>query len=72
MLLERIRRERRHRWEEGLRARGKDPSEFTYEALPAPDVSSLPELPQGWVWTTIGEIGAVSGGLTKNANRENP
>jgi type I restriction enzyme S subunit len=59
VLLERIRAERRRRWEEGLRAKGKDPRKATYEE-PAPvDVSGLPELPEGWGWTTMRELAAT-------------
>ena len=53
VLLERIRAERRRRWEEDLRAKGKDPSKAAYAEPPAPDTSKLPELPEGWVWTTL-------------------
>lgn len=28
------------------------------------------ELPEGWKWTTVGEIGDVSGGITKNSKRD--
>jgi type I restriction enzyme S subunit len=69
MLLKRIRLERRQRWEEGLRARGKDPSEFTYEALPALDVSNLPELPQGWVWIRLSDIAEVRLGRQRSPSR---
>ena len=71
VLLERIRAERRHKWEENLHAKGKDPANYIYEGPTAPDTSNYPELPEGWAWTTIGVIGEVSGGLTKNANRDN-
>jgi type I restriction enzyme S subunit len=33
------------------------------------DWSKLPVLPEGWLWTNVGEIGKVSGGLTKNPKR---
>lgn len=33
------------------------------------DTSDLPELPEGWMWATIEQIGDVSGGLTKNSKR---
>jgi len=33
------------------------------------DVANLPELPSGWCWSRVGEIGHVSGGLTKNPAR---
>lgn len=59
VLLERIRAERRRRWEDGLRAKGKDPKKATYEE-PAPvDVAGLPELPEGWAWTTMRELAAA-------------
>lgn len=34
------------------------------------DTSSLPELPDGWVWATVRDIADVIGGLTKNPDRE--
>lgn len=33
------------------------------------DTSDLPELPEGWEWVKIEQIGDVSGGLTKNSKR---
>ena len=33
------------------------------------DLATLPELPASWAWSRIGEIGEVSGGLTKNPDR---
>ena len=33
------------------------------------DLANLPELPSGWCWSRIGEIGYISGGLTKNPAR---
>ncbi|MBV8751777.1 MAG: restriction endonuclease subunit S [Hyphomicrobiales bacterium] len=33
------------------------------------DVSKLPELPGSWIWSRIGEVGLVTGGLTKNPAR---
>jgi type I restriction enzyme S subunit len=64
ILLERIRAERRHRWEESLCARGKDPANYTYEEPVAPDTSNLPELPEGWMWSKIGSFFDVSLGGT--------
>jgi type I restriction enzyme S subunit len=55
-LLERIRAERRQRWEESLRARGKDPAKAVYEEPSAPDTANLPELPEGWAWTTLDHL----------------
>ena len=52
-LLERILAERRARWEcQGKRRR-------KYKEPVAPDTSNLPELPEGWVWATIGQIGEI-------------
>lgn len=65
VLLERIRAERRRRWEESLRAKGKDPDKAVYVEPSAPDTSTLPELPEGWVWTTLQMIADVRSGVTK-------
>ncbi|MCC7110312.1 MAG: restriction endonuclease subunit S [Deltaproteobacteria bacterium] len=55
-LLGRIRAERRRRWEEELRAKGKDPKKAKYEE-PAPVAESeLPELPEGWCWAPLGAL----------------
>ena len=65
VLLERIRAERRHKWEENLHAKGKDPANYIYEGPTAPDTSNYPELPEGWVWTNLQTIADVRGGVTK-------
>ena len=78
VLLDRILAERRHRWEEAelerLQAKGRLPTNDNwrskYKKLAAPAVQDLPELPDGWCWSTVGQLGEVSGGLTKNAKRE--
>jgi type I restriction enzyme S subunit len=78
VLLERILAERRRRWEESelakLKAKGKAPKDDTWKARyvepVAPDTSELPELPEGWCWASVGQLGVVSGGLTQNAKRE--
>jgi type I restriction enzyme, S subunit len=62
VLLERILAERRRRWEE---AGGRG----TYQEPVAPETSALPELPPGWCWAVLDQVGDVSGGLTKNAKR---
>jgi len=64
ILLERIRAERRRKWEEDLRAQGKDPSRRKYKEPAPPDTSELPELPEGWVWTKIGRVFTVKIGST--------
>lgn len=59
-LLARILAERRTKWEADLIAKGKDPKKAKYEEPQAPDTNELPELPKGWVWATVEQIGAVS------------
>jgi type I restriction enzyme S subunit len=56
VLLERIRAERRAKWEDDLLARGKDPSKVKYEEPAELDTSTLPELPEGWVWVKLDQI----------------
>jgi len=63
-LLERIRAERRRKWEENLRVKGKDRAKYTYEEPPRPDISKLPKLPEGWVWTTVDELCDIGTGST--------
>jgi type I restriction enzyme S subunit len=55
-LLRRILAERRARWEEEQRARGRDPRNLRYAEPAAPDTSRLPPLPDGWCWATIESI----------------
>jgi type I restriction enzyme S subunit len=63
-LLERIRTERRQRWEEAelakLRAKGKEPKDDRWKAKykePDPlDPTGLPELPEGWCWISLDEV----------------
>lgn len=60
-LLKRIRQERRRRWEAAelakMQARGQSPTSNAWKAKyqePAHvDSTDLPELPEGWVWTTL-------------------
>ena len=69
-LLERIRKERRKRWEEDelakMKAKGKTPKDDKWKNKykePEPvDTTDLPELPEGWCWTKIETIGNVRGG----------
>lgn len=58
-LLQRILETRRSQW----KGKGK------YKEPAAPDTTDLPELPEGWVWATVGGLGDVIGGLTKNPKR---
>jgi len=41
-----------------------------YDEPAPPDTEGLPELPEGWVWTLIEQIGDILGGLTKNSKRK--
>lgn len=72
VLLERILAERRRRWEEAelekLRAKGKEPKgdgwKKKYKEPAPPDVEGLPELPEGWCWTTVEQLALVVSGQT--------
>jgi type I restriction enzyme S subunit len=55
-LLDRIRTGRRCRWEDGLRAKGKDPSKATYEDPAGVDMDALPPLPHGWTWASVEQL----------------
>jgi type I restriction enzyme S subunit len=62
-LLARIRAERQHAVSQLGRARRPAWSEPI-------DTRLLPELPVGWVWARLSELGEVTGGLTKNPDRD--
>ena len=62
-LLRRILAERRARWESQQNRRGK------YKEPAAPDTSNLPELPEGWVWSSMGESFDVYVGSTPRRSR---
>lgn len=62
-LLQRILRERRARWEARqlarFQAQGKSPPKDWQAKYPepvVPDTTDLPELPQGWVWTSLDSL----------------
>lgn len=55
VLLGRILAARRAKWEADLMAKGKDPAKVKYEEPAAPDAEGLPELPEGWVWVSLGQ-----------------
>lgn len=40
-----------------------------YEVPTPPDTKNLPELPEGWVWTNVNQLGDVTGGLTKHGSK---
>jgi type I restriction enzyme S subunit len=56
VLLEHIQAERRRKWEENLRAKGKDPRKTKYEEPRMEDTTDLPELPGGWIWAKFGGL----------------
>ena len=62
-LLERILAERRARWESQEKRRGK------YKEPSPPDTSSLPELPEGWVWASLALVGEVRLGRQRSPKR---
>ena len=59
-LLARILQTRRETWQ----GRGK------YQEPAAPDTSNLPELPEGWVWASLGQLTSIKGGVTVDKKRE--
>ena len=64
-LLQRILQTRRSQW----KGKGK------YKEPAAPDTTSLPELPEGWVWATTEQLGQIQLGRQrspKNRSKDNP
>ncbi len=55
-LLEQILNERRTRWEDDLRAKGKDPAKVKYIEPAKPDTENLSELPEAWCWVVVGQL----------------
>ncbi|WP_257451377.1 restriction endonuclease subunit S [Archangium lipolyticum] len=79
-LLERIRAERRRNWEEAelkkMQSKGKAPRDDAwkdkYEEPSTPDTRLLPEIPQGWSWVRLPELGEVARGKSKHRPRNDP
>ncbi|WP_148550699.1 restriction endonuclease subunit S [Candidatus Nitrosotenuis cloacae] len=69
-LLEKIKQERRRKWEEELKAKGKDPKKFKYEEPQSIETDELPDLPKDWVWTSVGELYDIIGGGTPSTKVE--
>ena len=65
-LLERILAERRARWQSQPKRRRK------YKEPTPPDTSTLPELPEGWVWTKFPQLGELNRGKSKHRPRNDP
>lgn len=80
ILLQRIRTERRTRWEEAelakMQAKGKEPKDDKWKAKykePEPvDTEGLPELPEGWCWARFPELGELARGKSKHRPRNDP
>lgn len=66
-LLERIRTERRRRWEEAqlakMRAKGKEPKndkwKAKYKPSPLPSAENTWPVPASWIWSVVDEVGDV-------------
>jgi len=79
-LLERILAERKQKWEQAeldkMRAKGKVPLDDgwrkKYKAPQPPQTEGLPELPQGWEWVTLPQIGELNRGKSKHRPRNEP
>ena len=70
VLLARIGKERREKWEAEKKRRGKKNAKHKEPA--APDVNGLPELPElpeGWVWARLDSLAELKGGITKDSKR---
>lgn len=67
-LLERILKERRRRWEEEQRAKGKDPAKMKYPEPARPDTEGLTELPEGWCWATVEQVCFLDVGFAFKSN----
>lgn len=75
-LLERILTERRTRWEAKQLAKfeeqGKTPPKDWQKKYPEPvqpDTSDLPELPEGWVWASVEQLGHVQLGRQRSPSK---
>jgi len=69
-LLKRILKERRTRWEEEQRTKGKDPKKVHYVEPAGPDVSELQGLQEGWCWATVEQVSYFTryGSSSKTSN----
>jgi len=77
VLLQRILRERRAKWEVDqlakMKEQGKTPKDdkwkAEYEEPDLPDTVDLPAICEGWVLTTLKSIAEIKGGITKGQQR---
>ena len=80
VLLERVLKERRRKWEaeqlEQMKAKGEVPKDDKWKAKykepTPPDTSELPKLPKGWLWATLPQIGELNRGKSKHRPRNAP
>lgn len=74
VLLKRILKQRREKWEAEqlakMKAQGKPPKDdswkLKYKEPVAPDTSDLPELPDGWCWVNTQQLGEVQLGRQRS------
>jgi type I restriction enzyme, S subunit len=79
-LLGRILAERRKKWEEAelaaMNARGKVPKDNQwkkkYKEPPQIDINLMPDLPAGWTWVSLPQIGELNRGKSKHRPRNAP
>jgi len=72
ILLERILKQRREKWEAEqlakMKAQGKTPKDdswkLKYKEPVAPDTSELPELPDGWCWVSLEQLSDAARSIT--------
>jgi len=76
VLLERILKERRAKWEEEqlakYEAKGQTPPKgwkAKYKEPEGPDAPASPDLPQGWCWASVGQLSMIQGGIQKQPRR---
>ena len=80
VLLERIKVERRQRWEEAelekMKAKGKVPKNDKWKKKykePEPiDTGGLPAIPETWSWIPLSELGELNRGKSKHRPRKDP
>ncbi|MBW2940511.1 restriction endonuclease subunit S [Zhongshania aquimaris] len=75
-LLQRILTERRQRWEQQklaeFKEKGKTPPKDWQKKYPEPvqpDTRELPELPEGWVWASVAQLGLVQLGRQRTPSK---
>ncbi len=78
-LLARILKERRERWEQEklkeFAEKGKNPPKNWQDKYPEPvqpDTENLPQLPEGWVWATLSQVGWLDRGKSQHRPRNAP